>query len=610
MINRKFQNHIRWFQKGKQIILNLNLLRIPELVIVIFSLLFFSGIKLHSQEIDPHHIYKDVQASILKAVIYDEDSAYVGSGTAVVVSSEGIAYSVFHLLSHSSYIKLFSNEKEIEDVKILGIDPSKDILILKIPPINFKPTAICNSDSIKIGDVVYTLGNPRGYEKTFAEGLVSNVTTLDELKHIQFSASISPGSSGGALLNSKGELIGITAASDIKGQNLNFAIPVNEYLKTELIDLDDSMQCEIVLSVSHMYNRAYNYSEESILKLYNTFMNSGIKHYSIFRSVGDICYDGYLLDTAINLFNAAISYYPDDKYFYVKRATCYMLNGEYDSAEVDFQKAIELDSNYYEIYFYRSFFYNYYNRKFAEAVRDYTKLLELKPEYVFIYFYRANAYLNIGDTIKAIKDLDRSFYNWYATDYDYSELGLIYNNLKMYSEAIKCFSQAIEQNPRYKLYYYYRAFAYSSINRHELSVLDYLKYLELETKDPSAYNNIAWEYYHIGNYELAEKNFIKSLSLDPDMVDSYIGLSVIYLTMSKTLKCKRSIYQAIKLAPILERGYEGLELLIDDGYFWTDSEKKEILKVLVFVGLEDKDNIETKTGIPIYGRKAKTIKSN
>ena len=87
-----------------------------------------------------------------------------------------------------------------------------------------------NSDTVQVGETVYAVGNPQGLEGTFSQGIVSSIRQVGSDKVLQITAPISPGSSGGPVLNSKGEVIGVSVATFRGGQNLNFAIPSN-YLK-------------------------------------------------------------------------------------------------------------------------------------------------------------------------------------------------------------------------------------------------------------------------------------------------------------------------------------------------------------------------------------------
>ena len=82
-----------------------------------------------------------------------------------------------------------------------------------------------NSDFAQVGETVYAVGNPRGLEGTFSQGIISSIRPVGIDKLIQITAPLSPGSSGGPVLNRKGEVIGVSVLTIRDGQNLNFAIP-------------------------------------------------------------------------------------------------------------------------------------------------------------------------------------------------------------------------------------------------------------------------------------------------------------------------------------------------------------------------------------------------
>ena len=108
-------------------------------------------------------------------------------------------------------------------------DKSKDLAILKLETTtSINPLSIGDSESLKRGDEVVAIGSPLGLLNTASNGIISGFYQDGEINAIQTTAPISLGSSGGALLNKKGELIGITYSGFNEGQNLGFAIPSNE----------------------------------------------------------------------------------------------------------------------------------------------------------------------------------------------------------------------------------------------------------------------------------------------------------------------------------------------------------------------------------------------
>jgi S1-C subfamily serine protease len=119
--------------------------------------------------------------------------------------------------------------------RIVGVDPDTDLALLKVDMPDMKPIQLGRSDDIKVGDVVLAIGDPYGVGQTVTQGIVSAIgrnqlglSTFEN--YIQTDAAINPGNSGGALVNARGELVGINTAlfSPSGGSNgIGFAIPVN-----------------------------------------------------------------------------------------------------------------------------------------------------------------------------------------------------------------------------------------------------------------------------------------------------------------------------------------------------------------------------------------------
>ena len=100
--------------------------------------------------------------------------------------------------------------------------------IVKIKGRRFPCANLGNSESVEVGDEVVAIGNPLGLKNTISPGIISGIREMEGFKVFQLTAPISSGSSGGPLFNLYGEVIGVTYSSMIKGQNLNFAIPIND----------------------------------------------------------------------------------------------------------------------------------------------------------------------------------------------------------------------------------------------------------------------------------------------------------------------------------------------------------------------------------------------
>jgi len=158
-------------------------------------------------------------------------------GSGFLTSSDGIIVTNYRVIKGAEGLSVkFSQEKELTtNISVIKTDAVRDIALIKVnTPINATPLPLGDSEQIAIGERVVAIGNPKGLSNTVSDGLVSAVRNVNDMKQIQISVPISPGSSGGALINMRGEVIGITSSGMDQAQNLNFAIPINyvkEYLQ-------------------------------------------------------------------------------------------------------------------------------------------------------------------------------------------------------------------------------------------------------------------------------------------------------------------------------------------------------------------------------------------
>jgi len=170
-----------------------------------------------------------------KSVVLIQTDEAMGSG--FVVSPDGLILTNSHVIRGSTTIsiKFIADNRVYSNVEVIKDNTIRDIALLKINETgNFIPVALGDSDQVLVGEQVVAIGNPEGLENTVSDGLISAIRDMNGTKHIQISAPISSGSSGGALFNMSGEVIGIVVSSVTAGQNLNFAVAIN-YAKNELL---------------------------------------------------------------------------------------------------------------------------------------------------------------------------------------------------------------------------------------------------------------------------------------------------------------------------------------------------------------------------------------
>ena len=177
-------------------------------------------------------IAKKAFGSTVLLVMEDSNSQPIALGSGFFVKPHQIATNL-HVVERaaSGYAKLIGQKTKYDIRGISAIDEKRDLVILNVSAIGKQPLYLDDSDAVLVGETVYAVGNPHGLEGTFSQGIISSVRTVGTDKLLQLTAPISPGSSGGPVLNDRGNVIGVSVATFRRGQNLNFAIPSNYLTK-------------------------------------------------------------------------------------------------------------------------------------------------------------------------------------------------------------------------------------------------------------------------------------------------------------------------------------------------------------------------------------------
>lgn len=161
----------------------------------------------------------------------------VNSGSGVILSNDGYIVTNYHVIKDAIKIDVTLNDNREYEARIIGVDPSTDLALLKIDAVNLDYLIFGNSDSLLIGEWVMAVGNPFRLQSTVTAGIVSaKARSINLLENqgiesfIQTDAAVNPGNSGGALINTRGDLIGICTAiqsNSGKFEGFSFAIPSN-----------------------------------------------------------------------------------------------------------------------------------------------------------------------------------------------------------------------------------------------------------------------------------------------------------------------------------------------------------------------------------------------
>jgi serine protease Do len=174
-----------------------------------------------------------------EGVVLIKNPSALGSG--FIIREDGHVVTNAHVVQGETQLTVTvykkvegSIEKKVfEKVKILAVNPFVDLALLKIDPAELGDTKLTkvylgNADDVKVGNSVFAIGAPQGFERTVSEGIVSTTNRENKgMVYIQTTAQVNPGNSGGPLFDRKGQVVGVVAWKLLFSEGLNFAIPIN-----------------------------------------------------------------------------------------------------------------------------------------------------------------------------------------------------------------------------------------------------------------------------------------------------------------------------------------------------------------------------------------------
>ena len=498
---------------------NKSLRQLP-LVTLVVLLLCWSANTLPAQTVP------EIAEKALAATVYlemkDNTGKTLGFGSGFFVKPNLIATN-YHVIAGaaSGTAKLVGKYTTYKIEGFTATDEANDLALLKVSAYRIKPLPLGNSNAVKIGDTVYVAGNPKGLEGTFSDGIISSRRDKYTKERFQMTAPISPGSSGGPVLNSKGEVIGVSVAAhrDLDAQNLNFAIPSN-YLKT-------------LLTLS---KPAKPLSQTNQTISADTYFLRGNASYGLGR-----------YDLAIANYDKAIQLKPDYVNAYYNRGNVKADLGQHSAAIRDYGKAIQFKPTLAVAYDNRG------NAKadlgqYFEAIRDYDKAIQLKPTLANAYYNRGIAKADLGQYFEAIRDYDKAIQLKPDHANAYITRGNAKADLGQHSAAIRDYDKAIQLKPTLAVAYDTRGIAKAHLGQHFEAIKDFDKAIQLKPDHANAYYNRGNVKGKLGQYFEAIRDYDKAIQLKPDHANAYLNRGFTKMLLNRTWEAKQDLRTALRLA--------------------------------------------------------------
>ena len=539
-------------------------------------------------------------AATVSLEMRDRNGAVLFTGSGFFVRPNLIATN-YHVIEGAARgtAKLVDRHRTSTIEGITAIDKTNDLALLKVTMQGIKSLSLADSDTVLIGETVFVAGNPMGLEGTISEGIISSRRDVNITERFQMTAPISPGSSGGPVLNRKGKVIGVSVATHhgLAAQNLNFAIPSN-YLKTLLA------QSGTVKTFSETLVQTESQKSEQSQSTYLDFIFRGAEKGELgdykraifeytqairlkpdsdlaYYARGEAKYSLRQYAAAIADFDTAIRLTPDFALAYINRGIAKAELEQYHAAISDFDTAIRLKPDYATAYYNRGnakaeleqhraaisdfdsairlapdsalAYHNRGNAKYKlrqhrAAIIDYDSAIRLKPDDADAYISRGVAKANLGQHFAAIIDYDSAIRLAPDSALAYHNRGNAKYKLRQHRAAIGDYDTFIRLVPDDASAYYNRGVAKADLGQHRAAISDYDTAIRLKPDDALAYINRGNVKADLGQRRAAISDYDTAIRLKPDDASAYYNRGVAKLELGRTSSAKRDFQTALKLA--------------------------------------------------------------
>ena len=493
--------------------------------IIVFLVLLLSAPNFASAQSVPQLAQKALAATV-SLEVQDENGDTLGRGSGFFVRPNLIATN-FHVIDGAAkgYVRLVNTATSYSIESVTATDKLCDLALLKVTVNGVTPLPIGDSDAVQIGETVYAAGNPQGLEGTFSDGIISGRRDrYTKQERLQMTAPISPGSSGGPVLNRKGEVIGVSTSiyNPLFGQNLNFAVP-SKALTTLLLEPESAKP--LPLDKQSISAETYRVRAHQSIRL------------------GDY-------EKAIREFNHAIRLKPNDARSYHERGVAKAKLGKYVDAIADYDKSIRLHTSRHEAYIDRG------NAKislneFTAALADFNTAIRFSPSSTKAYIGRGDAKYKLERYSEALTDYDIAIrLKPYASAY--KGRGNVRQKWKEYTKAIADYDEAIRLDPNDANTYVDRGATKGKLGHWFAAIIDFDEAIRLDPDDANAYVERGYAKSGLELYFDAIIDFVEAIHLDSNDADAYFGRGLMWYAVQDGKMAREDFETALQLAKVAD----------------------------------------------------------
>ena len=383
-----------------------------------------------------------------------------------------------------------ADNKAVDLVKVLVDIPREKVEWIKV-----------SGDLPSIAEQILVIGSPMGLEQTVSEGIISSIREIPAVgEFFQMSAPISPGSSGGPVVNLKGEVVGVTTFQFVRGQNLNFAIAGKSVLKLEPARSGRSISMWTFAKSSQQpklaeelcrqgYSFSINGDDQKALELFKEAIEQDPKNVMAWNGLGSCQIGLNKPDAAINAYKQAIKINPDDD------AMHYVLG-------------------------------NYYSKlgRHMEAIESYKEVVRIKPDFESAHFKLGMLYAELGQLDEGKNAFEKVIRLNPDSAPAHFNIGLAYTKLGQYQDAIKAHKEVLRINPGFAPAHHSLGVLYSKLGKSNSAINEYKQAIRIDPDFTSAHFDLGSAFLQKGDKAAALDEYKILKGLDSEAADKLFEL--------------------------------------------------------------------------------------
>ncbi|NNF98611.1 MAG: tetratricopeptide repeat protein [Desulfobacteraceae bacterium] len=433
----------------------------------------WGGTTIAETQSDLVSMVRNAQPAVVTVIKYGIDKEVNGIGSGFFINSEGVLITSRHVLEGAFAADIRTSEGKVYKVTmVLAENRGQDLIKVQveIPSTQVKWLEL-NPSIPSVAERVVVVGSPLGFDQTVSEGIVSGIRFMPNVGNFfQISAPISQGSSGGPVLNSEGQVLGVVTFMLVMGQNLNFAVSVEG-----IHELSNSEHGLTVAEWTYGSSKAYP------------------------QLAGKLCREGFQLT----------------------------MEGKYQDALQFYQDATEINPNDAMAWHGLGYCYNGMGQN-EEAMKTYERAVVENPSDPGLHFSLARVYDDLGNLDAAEKAYSRVIAIEPDNPAAHEKLGGLLTRLGRYGEAILSQKQVIRLSPDSPEAFYLLGVMYERMGQYENAIDSYKTAVRINPEHVSAFSDMGALLGELDRLEEAIAAHIQVVRLSPDSVAAHYKLGVAY----------------------------------------------------------------------------------